>query len=83
MVKGFEKMSRKISQQWYETTGWKSINNWLTEMASRGISKIYLQNLEVVPDCIDSSALIQAFNQDSSTWEMMLDSEDDLVIRKK
>ena len=60
-----------------------AIWQWLSEMAAKNIKRVYITNYEFIPDEINKEALIDIFNDDSSSWEMILDEDSDLVCVAK
>lgn len=75
-------MTEKATFCWYQKF-WPLVNKWLSEMAAKNIKKVYITNYEFIPDEINKEALIDIFNDDSSSWEMILDEDLDLVCVAK
>ena len=76
----------KSAEGWYQTKGWKLINDKLVEVAARGYGLMYIENFDVIPPNIDKASLAAAFNEDSNSWVMEVEEDDDeqtLVIKKK
>lgn len=67
------------TKEWYANEGWSCINLWLTEMAAKNVSRVYVGNFEIFPAYIDKEALLQAFNSDTRNWVMRLDSDNEFV----
>lgn len=76
-------MCAKETVAWYSAQGWREINSWLCEMAAKGCNRVYLGNLEVIPDDADKETLVRAFNAGSLSWKLELDDEGDFVCSRK
>ena len=75
-------MTEKATFCWYQKF-WPLVNKWLSEMAAKNIKRVYITNYEFITDEINKEALIDIFNDDSSSWEMILDEDSDLVCVAK
>lgn len=76
-------MTSAETKVWYLTNGWSAINLWLTEMAAKGIRRVYIANFEIIPPYIEKGTLIRVFNLECGAWEMKEDEDGDLVCIKR
>ena len=71
-------MSTERTLDWYRRY-WSLMNKWLSELAAKNVHRVYICNYEFIPDNIDKPLLIEIFNDDSSSWKMVMDDDGDLV----
>lgn len=72
------------TKTWYQKS-WPSISNWVTELATHtDLDYIYIENFDVIPEKgIDKKELCNLFNGDNGYWQMSIDKEGELVVRRK
>lgn len=75
-------MTAKETVDWYTSSGWQKINEWLCQLAAKNYNRAYLGNLEVIPENADKQALISIFNE-GSLWHLELDDEGDYLCTRK